>query len=109
MLNEFEMAILKSMASENQSLKLVTDSLRVRDRSYTPCGVYIDFFTSEVNRNFNSQEIGFCSGIKIPNISKGLQANLIGLNGYPATLEIVTLGGESWDGNYEGFEIETNT
>ena len=103
------MAILEAMASENQSLKLIIGSLRIRDRSYTPCGLYVDFFIPETSLNINTHSIGFCGDIKIPSVSKSLQADLTGLNNYPAQLEIVTLGGEPWDGNYEGFEIGANT
>ena len=108
-LNEFEIAILEFMVSEGQPLKCVIDNLRVRDRTYTSCGVYVDFLVPVENLNSNSQSIGFCSEINIPNISQALQADLTAQDGYPSSLEIVTLGGESWNGTHEGFQIETNT
>src|SRR5690349_52504 len=102
--NEFELAILQHLAAKLPGLAAVIPKLRVVRREYTPCGSYTNFDCADVIPKA-AQPIGLSEAINMPGVAHGMDGILFFKDGRPDFLEIVTFGGESWNGRFDGFSI----
>ena len=102
-LTEFERAILDRIWKEQPEIRTPLEDLPVVAREYTPCGCYTDFETDNPERP-QTRHVGI-DLIEVPGVENGMCAILILREWQPLSLELVTFGGEAWDGGFEGFEI----
>ncbi|MDB5294262.1 MAG: putative integron cassette protein [Phycisphaerales bacterium] len=102
--NEFELAILRRLASKLPALSAVVPKLRVVSRRYTPCGSYTRLDCRDVVAGAG-EPIGLSEAITMPGVAYGMDGVLFFKDSRPDCLEIVTFGGEPWDGHHDGFSI----
>jgi hypothetical protein len=84
-------------------------SLKVKSREYTGVGCYINFYLSDLNSmlvlNSINTSLSCNKLLKVNTLINPLSFELDIMRGKINFLEIVTNGGESWDGSYNRFEI----
>ncbi len=102
-LTEFERAILDHIGRENPDVERALERLSVVRREYTPCGSYTDF--EEITPDSPSTRDVGIGLITVPGVKNGMCAILFLRDSHPMFLELVTFGGEDWDGGFDGFEI----
>jgi len=104
--NEFELAILERIASEQPSLRNAAGTLHVLSRKFTGVGSFTNFACDASPESTLDQSIALDGLIKMPGVPNGMGAVLFCKGGLPQCLEIFTYGNERWDGIYEGFAME---
>jgi hypothetical protein len=99
------MALLERIADSLPELRPLLGKLHVLSREYTGVGCYTNFMAIEPNPNLPNSMPPVEAHIEMPGVPSGLSAYLAIDRGSPRFLEIVTYGGEYWDGCYEGFSL----
>jgi hypothetical protein len=107
--NEFEVAILEKIATENSSLRRHLGLLHVLSREFTGVGSYTKFRDQESGGESAEQQFGLDGLILMPNVPNGMGAILFCRGGWPKCLETYTFGNELWDGVFDGFSITASS
>lgn len=103
--NEFELAILSSIAEERPSLRPLLPKLHVLSREFTGVGSYTNFICPASAPDLGDEPISLDKLIVMPGVANGMGAILFCKGGKPHTLETYTHGTEAWDGVYTGFSF----
>jgi hypothetical protein len=103
--NEFELAILSTLAEEKPSLRQLMPELRVLSREFTGVGSYTTFMCSASAPDLGDEHISIGKLILMPSVPNGMGATLFCEAGKPHILETYTHGAELWDGVYTGFSF----
>jgi hypothetical protein len=103
-LTMFERAILDHVGRQHPDIQGALAGLSVVRRTQTPCGCYTNFeeTASDVP---STRQLGI-DFITVPGVNHGMCAILDLRESQPTILELVTFGGEGWDGVFDGFKIE---
>ena len=104
-LNDFELAILRSVAESNPSLLDLIPKLRVISREFTGAGSFTHFICPDRVADLANTRIGLNKLINMPGVPSGLGALLFCKEGKPDFLEIYTQSDELWDGIYTGYRL----
>jgi len=104
--NDFELAILKRLASKESSIGNAFDRLHVLSREFTGVGSFTNFKCEESVLGDHEKQIGLDALINMPGVPNGMGAVLFLKGGMPKCLEVFSYGGDHWDGVYDGFSIE---
>jgi len=107
-LNELEKAILKALTVEHPPLKGMTDRLHVLSREFTGVGSFTHISSASSSVELGERQIGLQVSIRIPSVPNGLGAVLFCEEGKPTCLELFTYGDDKWNGQFDGFTIETD-
>jgi len=104
--NEFEMAILKHLASRTESLRGVLEGLHVLSREFTGVGSFTRFKLDPAlaKADLGEQQLGLDALVRVPGVPNGMGAVLFCRGGFPEMLETFTYG-DHWDGIFAGFSI----
>lgn len=102
--NEFELAILNRLASQEPSLRVSLEQLHVLSRQFTGVGSFTNFKCDAANDR--KRHVGFDGLIHMPTVPNGMGAVLFCRGDRPECLEVYTFGNEHWDGVYDGYSIE---
>jgi hypothetical protein len=106
-LTDLEAAILAAIATSRPELGPLVADVRVTSRELTGCGSYTQLHSS-AGRVFGlDRHIGLDALTLVPGVNNGLGAVLFCKQGKPEFLEIYTYGEDGWDGNSQGFVIES--
>ena len=102
--NELEQMVLARMAMLAPDLESALESVRVWSRELTGVGSFTNFLP-EAHRPTWDRHIGIDAPIHVPGLQFGLDAILFCRGDRPELLELVTFGGEPWDGSSLGFRL----
>ena len=103
--NEFEVAILDRIATQEPSIRSSLGDLHVLSREYTGVGSFTRFQRDEPGAEIDKRHVSLEALILIPNVPSGMGAVLFCKGGRADCLEIFTYGDDHWDGVYDGFSI----
>nr|WP_315202939.1 hypothetical protein [uncultured Flavobacterium sp.] len=107
-LNEFELAVLNSIAKEYPFLEEHIPYLRVKNREITGIGMYVNFVYSQdvriKNPDFNNASLSTNENIEMENLEYGLGFEVDIIDGKVNFIELITYG-ENWDGTIKEFKI----
>lgn len=107
--NEFELAILGSLARQAPQEAPFFDRLHVLSREFTGVGSFTKFATDEFSTEIPTKRpLHLKAVIHMPTVPSGLGALLFYRGDQPECLEVHTYGNEHWDGAYDGYSIEEN-
>ena len=104
--NEFEIAILNTIAQKNPVIRPFLERLHVLSREFTGVGSFTNFHCEETASGVPREYLDLNALIVMPNVPNGMGAVLFCRNGKPECLETFTYGDDHWDGVSDGFSIE---
>jgi hypothetical protein len=102
-LNDFETAILRQISHDNPKVLKTISDLQVLSREFTGAGSYTTF--RRAKQSDRRTHVGLDVLIEMPGVPNGMGAVLFLVESMPAELEIYTYGGDSWDGQFDGFAL----
>ncbi|MCC9044162.1 hypothetical protein LNQ81_15935 [Myroides sp. M-43] len=107
-MNEFELAVLNSLAKDYPFLKEHIPYLRIKNREITGVGMYVNFvYSQEIkisNRDFYNVSLSTNENIEVESLEYGLGFELDITDGKVNFIEFITYG-ENWDGVINKFKI----
>jgi hypothetical protein len=104
--NEFELAILKRLASRDASIRPSIDQLHVLSREFTGVGSFTNFACEDASADTSEHQVSLDALIEMPGVPNGMGAVLFCKGDRPKCLEVFTYGNDPWEGVYDGFTIE---
>lgn len=104
--NDFELAILERLASQDPSIGEYVQKLHVLSREFTGVGSFTNFKWDESVAGTPKRQVVLDALICMPGVPNGLGAVLFCKGLQPECLEVYTYGDQHWDGVYDGFSIE---
>jgi hypothetical protein len=104
--NDFELAILERIATDQPSIRVSMQQLHVLSREFTGVGSFTTFRVDGSVSGAPERRLGLDSLINMPGVPKGMGAVLFCKGDQPECLEVFTFGDDHWDGVYDGFSIE---
>jgi hypothetical protein len=108
-LNEFERAILTSIARHEAGILVILPDLLVVKREFTGVGSFTDFEQDQILSDLGDRVLALKGSISMPGVPMGMGAVLFLKAGRPAMLETFTYGDEQWNGVWDGFSIQETT
>ena len=104
--NDFEIALLKSFAEQDQSIRGSIERLRVLSREFTGVGSFTHFVGSDPKSGSTRPAVMLDALVRMPDGQCILGAVLFRTGDRLDCLEVFSMDGSPWDGVYDGFSIE---
>jgi hypothetical protein len=108
-LNEFERALLTSIARHDAAILAILPDLLVGKREFTGLGGFTYFEQNQILSDLADRVLTLKGSISMPGVPMGRGAVLFLKAGQPAMLETFTYGDEQWNGVWDGFSIQETT